>query len=67
MRPKRDDLDDFFFLVYFVNQTVLVVDAPGVQAVHVADELFIGRRRLIGVLPNDFDQGLGFFVQVRGF
>ena len=58
MRPHAQHAHGSGLLVDLVYQPMLDVDAPGIQPFEVPGELLIGRRRLKGVVFQQFGEGL---------
>lgn len=66
MGPHPDRLDGPRLGKHLVHQAVLNIDAPGVSARQVTDELFMGRGSLKRVTFEDFQQRLGLRPQAGG-
>ena len=60
MRPHPQYLDDFFSLYHLVNQPVLDIDASGIGACQVADQLFVRRRGLERISRYDIEEANDF-------
>ena len=65
MRPETDDFDGSGFFEDLIDEPVLDVDAAGIRAGKIADELFIWGRSLEGILTKDGQQGFSFGTQPR--
>ena len=64
--PHADDLDHSGVIKNLIHDTMLDVDSSGVRPGQVADQLFVTRRRLIGVRRQDVKKALGLGLQPRG-
>ena len=54
MRPHSQNLDDLVFFKDLVDQSVLNVDASGISAFEIAQQLLVARRCLVWVVNKDF-------------
>ena len=63
MRPEADDFDGPQILQHLIDESVLDVNPAGVRAGEVADEFFIRRRGLVGILTKYGQQRFGFGTQ----
>ena len=66
MRPQAQHLHHVHGLQHLVDQPVLDVDASGIGASQIADQLFIRRRILKWVVAQDVQQRLGFGFKAAG-
>src|ERR1035437_4426302 len=63
VRPHSEHLHGLGIVEVLVEKAVLNADAPRIRAGQVAHELLEGRRRLVGVLCEDREQGLSLCLQ----
>ena len=56
MRPHPDDLDGLDIIENLVDETMLNVDSSRACSGQVADELLIGRWRLVGIFGCDLQE-----------
>ena len=65
MRPEADDFNGPDVSQNLIDEPVLDVDAAGIRAGKVADELFVRGRSLEGILTKDGQQDFSFGTPPR--
>ena len=66
MGPHANDFDDAFFFQDLIHEAMVDVDAAGICARQIADQLFKGRVSLKWVLFQHCKKLLRFFLQSGG-
>ena len=66
MRPKANNLHHPFVFEHLIHQPVLNIDTARIGAGQIAHELFVRWRILVGVLSQNFEQGLRLLFKSGG-
>ena len=61
--PHTDDLDGVFGVINLIHQTVLDVDAAGIDSGQISDELFVWRGILKRVLRDEVEKTLRLWFE----
>lgn len=67
MRPQTQNFDGLLFFIDLIYQPMLNIDSAAICAVQITDQLFMRRRHLTGVVPDDLDQRFRLIRQMRTF
>lgn len=63
--PHTDDLNCVLGVMDLIHQAMLDVDATGIGARQISDELFVWRRLLKRILRDDIEKTLRLWPEVR--
>ena len=62
MCPHAEDFDGTILFIYLIHQSVLKIDAPGVQPLQIPNKLFKGGDHGEWVLADAADQRAAFTI-----